>query len=188
MFRTASRDPFDAARLDQLFQEVSREVFGPDEELMDLDFATIEQRAHEVGQRVARRLAEDAAAKQARSVEEPQPCPHCQRPCGPSIKTRELQTQDGLISLEETSCYCSRCRRAFFPQQSEAAARTSALQPAGPGQGSFHGNRESLVRGSRQGSPDHRVAHDHTASSSNALPRGRRRTRRGAKNADEGLS
>ncbi len=184
MFRTASTDAFGDTRLERLFQEVSREVFGPDEELKDLDFATIEQRAHEVGQRVARRLSEEAAAKQAHSVEEPQPCPHCQRPCGPSIKTRELLTQDGLISLEESACYCSRCRRAFFPQQSEAAPGSSALQPAGSDQGGLHGNCESLVRGSRQGSTDQHVAHNYSASSPNALPRGRRRTRRGAKSAD----
>lgn len=184
MFRASTPDPSRDTRLDQLFREVSREVFGPDEELKDLDFATIERRAHEVGQRVARRLAEEAAAKQAHSVEGPQPCPDCQRPCGPSIRARELLTQDGLISLEETACYCSRCRRAFFPQQSEATAGSSALQSAGPDQGGLHRDRESLVRGSLQGFAHQHIPNDFTASSSDALPRGRGRTRRGAKSAD----
>ena len=107
MFRTTSTDQALEPRLQELFVQVSRDVFGPDEELLELDFATIEQRAHEVGRRIARQLAEEAAAKQAQATNGPQPCPDCQRPCLGSITTRELDTQDGAIELQEARCECS---------------------------------------------------------------------------------
>ena len=75
MFRSSAPDsPLDS-RLEEIFREISQDLFGTEEELRKLDFATIEQRAHEVGRRVAQRLTEEAAAKQAESAAEPQPCP-----------------------------------------------------------------------------------------------------------------
>jgi hypothetical protein len=89
MFRS-SEDSVSDLRLEQILQEVSREVFGPDDELKNLDFATIERRSHEVGRRVARRLSEEAAARQAENVSDPHPCPDCQRPCRGTIETTEF--------------------------------------------------------------------------------------------------
>ena len=117
MFRSLSTDdPLDP-RLKQLLDEISQDVFGSDEEVDNLDFATIEQRAHEVGRRVARQLAEKAAAKQASNTHQTQTCPDCKRSCSGAIETRELLTQDGPIQLQEAGHYCSHCRRAVFPQQ-----------------------------------------------------------------------
>src|SRR5262245_53371974 len=108
MFRSPPTDPLLEPRLEALLAEVSLEVFGPEDEVLKLDFATIEQRAHEMGRRVARRLAEEAAAKQALALDGPQPCPDCQRSCERSIATRPLETQDGAIQLQEAEYYCSR--------------------------------------------------------------------------------
>ncbi|MFO0889823.1 MAG: hypothetical protein U0790_11865 [Isosphaeraceae bacterium] len=85
-------------KLEALLAEVSLEVFGPEEEALKLDFATIERRAHEVGRRVARRLAEEAAARQALALDGPQPCPDCERPCERS--TTALETRTGLALRE----------------------------------------------------------------------------------------
>src|SRR5438477_8297516 len=103
MFRSISDPSVSDLRLEQILREVSREVFGPDEEVNDLDFVTIEQRSHEVGRRIARRLVEEAAAKQADKAHSPQPCPDCQRLCHGTIEARELITQDGAIRLQEAS-------------------------------------------------------------------------------------
>ena len=103
-------------KLEQLFAEVSREVFGPDEDIHQLDFATIEQRSHEVGQKIARRLAQQAAGRQAQTAESPQPCPDCGRSCAGTVQERPFLIQDGSIHLPEAAHSCSRCRRAFFPQ------------------------------------------------------------------------
>lgn len=127
MSRPSSEASVSDLRLEQILREVSLEVFGPDEQINDLDFATIEQRSHEVGRRVARRLTEEAAAKQAENAHEPQPCPDCRRPCRGTIASRELMAQDGTIQLSEASYHCSHCRRDFFPQQSSAAAQSSPV-------------------------------------------------------------
>lgn len=115
MFRNSADAPLEP-RLQQILDEISRDVYGPDEDLKKLDFATIEQRAHEVGRRVARRLVEEAAAKQAESADTSQACPTCKRDCSGSVESREFLTQDGTIQLQEAEHYCSHCRRAFFPQ------------------------------------------------------------------------
>jgi len=115
MFRRTPSEPLDP-RLQKLLQDISPDVFGPDEEIQNLDFATIEKRAHQIGQRVARQLAEEAAAKQAQSSDLSQACPDCGQPCSSTIKTRKLLTQDGPIQLQESSFRCSQCRRDFFPQ------------------------------------------------------------------------
>ena len=104
MFRTSPDDSVSDACLDEILREVSREVFGSDDEVKKLDFATIERRSHEVGRRIARRLLEEAAAKQAEDAHQPRPCPDCQRPSRGTIETRDLLTQDGPIQLQETSC------------------------------------------------------------------------------------
>jgi hypothetical protein len=61
MFRSSSTDAPRDPRLKQFLEAISRDVFGPDEDLNNLDFAIIAQRAHEVGRRVARQLTEEAA-------------------------------------------------------------------------------------------------------------------------------
>jgi hypothetical protein len=129
MFRSSSTDaPLDP-RLKQILEAISRDVFGPDEDVNNLDFATIEQRAHEVGRRVARQLTEEAAAKQAQTCDKPQACPDCQRACAGSIENRELLTQDGSIQLQEAGHFCSHCRRAFFPQQTQATIERRFPRP-----------------------------------------------------------
>lgn len=62
-------------KLEQLLAKVEREVFGPVEDIHQLDFATIEPRSHEVGQRTARRLAQQGAARQAHTANLPQLSP-----------------------------------------------------------------------------------------------------------------
>ena len=178
MFRSSSPDsPLDP-RLEKIFAEISRDVFGTEEELRNLDFPPIEHPAHTVGRKVAQRLIEDATTKQAESAGEPQPCPQCKRLCSGSIESRELLTQDGPIRLQEAEHYCSHCRRAFFPQQRQATLESSSLQPGGSCQGGLHGNRDSLVRGGHQGSADQHLPDDLAASPSDPLPRSRRGARR----------
>jgi len=116
MFHSSAGSSISDSRLEQILREVSHEVIGPEEDIDGLDFAIIEQRAHEVGRRVARRLAEQAVAKQAENARDPQPCPDCRRLCDGAVATRELTTRDGPIQLREAVHHRSRCRRAFFPQ------------------------------------------------------------------------
>ena len=116
MKRHAPKEPDPDPRLLKVLRDISQDVFGPDEDIKNLDFATIEKRSREVAQRVARHLAEEAAAKQAQDRHGPQPCPDCGRPSSGTIETRELLIQDGPIQLQESVYHCSQCRRDFFPQ------------------------------------------------------------------------
>ena len=126
MFRKSADTTLDP-KLEQLSAEVSREVFGPPEDIHQLDFATIEQRAHEVGRKVAQRLARDAAAQQAQTADTPQPCPDCHRDSPGAVRSRPFLIQDGSISLPEAAHFCSHCRRAFFPQSTTPTAQPSLL-------------------------------------------------------------
>ena len=176
MFRTSDHFVSDA-RLDELLREVSLEVFGPGDEVKGLDFAEIERRSHEVGRRVARRLLEEAAAKQAEDACESRPCPDCRRPCRGTVETRELISQDGPIQLQEAAYTCSRCRRVFFPQPSSPTAQSSPLQPGDLDQGRLRGGGGEVVsRRGKAAANQHRPTHLGQASSE---PRagGRGRTR-----------
>ena len=126
MFRKPADTTLDP-KLEQLYAEVSCEVFGPPEDIHQLDFATIERRAHEVGRKVAQRLARDAAAHQARTADTPRPCPDCGRDSPGAVRSRPFLIQDGSISLPEAEHFCSRCRRAFFPQPTAPTAQSSPL-------------------------------------------------------------
>jgi len=63
MFRRIPSEPALSPRLKKVLQDISQDVFGSDEEIHNLDLASIEQRAYQIGQRVARQLAKEAAAK-----------------------------------------------------------------------------------------------------------------------------
>src|SRR6516165_11596422 len=166
MFRASDLDASQDAQFQKFLALVQREFFGTDSNLADLDFATIEHRAHEAGQKVARLLCEQAASKQARTADQPQPCPDCGRLCAGSIERRELLTRDGPIELEEARHECPHCRRAFFPQPTEARLESSSLQSGHPDHRSYLGDGGSLVRGGCEASGDHCRLEDLTPPSS----------------------
>jgi hypothetical protein len=116
MFRNSPTDSAQDARLQQLLGMVTEEFFAVDQTAAGLDFATIEQRAHEAGRKLARQLSEQAASQCAESAEREQPCPDCGQLCAGTVEERPLDTRDGPISLKEARHTCPRCRRVFFPQ------------------------------------------------------------------------
>ena len=127
MFRSSSSGFVEDPQFQQLLSVLSRELFGDAGSPPELDFVTIEQRAHEAGQRIARKLCEQFTSEQARTVQEPQPCPDCGRPCSGTIETRELLTRDGPIQLDEARHSCPRCRRVFFPQSTKPTLESSSI-------------------------------------------------------------
>lgn len=89
-------------------------------DLMDRDvsFTELESAGHRLGRAVAQATTERLSFAQAERIEEPQPCPTCQRPCSPEYRERKFTTVDGPIDLREPACHCSTCRRDFFPSAS----------------------------------------------------------------------
>jgi hypothetical protein len=116
MFRLSSTDSSQDSRLEQLLATVSEEFFGVDDSAAPLNFASIEERAHEAGRKVARLLCEQAASQASESAGQPRQCPDCGQLCSGEIEIRRLETRDGSIQLSEARHYCPHCRRAFFPQ------------------------------------------------------------------------
>ena len=117
MFRSSLTDSIQDAHLQRLLRMVEDEFFAVDQTAAALNFAAIEQRAHEAGRKVARLLCERAASQCAESAQQEHACPDCGQPCAGTIDARPLETRDGPIPLKEARHYCPQCRRVFFPQQ-----------------------------------------------------------------------
>lgn len=127
MFRVSTTDSAQNARLQQLLDIATEEFFAVDQTAAGLDFATIEQRAHEAGRKLACLLSEQAASQGAESAERPHPCPDCGQLCPGTIDERTLETRNGPITLEEARHSCPRCRRVFFPQSTAAGPGSPPL-------------------------------------------------------------
>lgn len=91
--------------------------FGPDGPPLETTFAEIEEFGHEVGRMVARALDAELTKQHAGHFGGTAACPCCQRECPvvPNPKTREVQTTDGIVPLEEPMGHCPVCNRDFFP-------------------------------------------------------------------------
>jgi hypothetical protein len=116
MVRTSPADSTQDPRLERLLGMVEDEFLAVDRTAAALDFAAIEQRAHEAGRQVARLLREQAASQGAESAERERACPDRGRSCAGTIEERPLETRDGPIRLKEARHSCPRCRRVFFPR------------------------------------------------------------------------
>ena len=82
-------------------------------------FVDIEELTAEVGDEVARQLANLELARRSEALYE-QPthaCPDCGKECSvePDLEPVILQGIRGEIEYGEPRCHCSRCRRDFFP-------------------------------------------------------------------------
>ena len=82
-------------------------------------FVEIEELTAEVGDEVARQLANLELSQRSEALcEQPtHACPDCGKECSiePDLEPIILQGIRGEIEYAEPRCYCSRCRRDFFP-------------------------------------------------------------------------
>ena len=83
MFRGSPTDSAQDARLQRLLGMVKEEFFAVDQTGAGLDFATIEQRAHEAGRKVARLLCEQTASRCAMLLSTSNPVPVAARLSSP---------------------------------------------------------------------------------------------------------
>lgn len=100
---------------DQQALEIIAKKIGVDLEADDIGgdqatFAAMEAAASKIGQAVTKHLLEDLALKQTQLLDEPQPCPTCQKLCPVTIRDRTLTTAEGPVGLPETVRHCSACR------------------------------------------------------------------------------
>ena len=82
-------------------------------------FVDIEELTAEVGDEVARQLANVELSRRSKALcEQPtHACPDCGKQCRvePDLEPIILQGIRGEIEYQEPRCHCSRCRRDFFP-------------------------------------------------------------------------
>lgn len=91
--------------------EIQAEEQGPGTPHYD----EIETSAHDVGQRLSRKIQSGRSADVAAEHDLEATCPDCGQACRVETKPREVQSVDGPTELLETVAYCRRCRRSFFP-------------------------------------------------------------------------
>ena len=82
----------------------------------DSTFTDLESAGHRMGRAVAQCTTERLCAKKtAKALSKLHACPDCGRRRKAELKDRSYVTTDGPIQLHEVACYCSTCRRDFFP-------------------------------------------------------------------------
>ncbi len=99
-------------------------------------FVDIEELTAEVGDEVARQLANWELSRRSEALcEHPRhACPDCGKQCSiaPDLEPSILQGLRGEIEYAEPRCYCPRCRRNFFPSgrpgQPSVSARTTTAR------------------------------------------------------------
>jgi hypothetical protein len=91
--------------------------FGVDGPPVETTFAEIEEYGHEVGKMVARAVDERLTSRHAAHFQGTAACPCCETasPVEENPKTRDVQTTDGVVPLQEPICHCPVCNRDFFP-------------------------------------------------------------------------
>lgn len=113
----------------QCFLDIADRLGIPVRELLneEVRFTAMEAAGHKFGRAVAQMTTERLALAHAQRLTEPQPCPTCGRSCPLVHRERELETIDGPMDLSEPVCYCSACRRDFFPSASRLGTQSTPV-------------------------------------------------------------
>ena len=98
-----------------------RRAFGEDGPGLDVDLDQMEHVAVAAAQGLTAGTLEEATSQQAQGLGSEQACPECGRSCAVAAEEERLiHVRGGTFQHREPACYCSTCRRAFFPSASAA--------------------------------------------------------------------
>lgn len=78
-------------------------------------YSVLELLGHVLGQMVSQQVQAWVAAEVAASAPQSCPCPECGVACPVGVGKRQLQSMDGLVTIQGAQAFCPRCRRTFFP-------------------------------------------------------------------------
>jgi hypothetical protein len=101
---------------------VARRVEGDNISETGLDLQAMEQIAQAATAGLTEGVFEALLQRQTQSLGTEQPCPDCGRPCPVGSEDRPLFVKGGKINFHEPVCYCSACRRDFFPPEGLSAS------------------------------------------------------------------
>jgi hypothetical protein len=110
-------------------------LYGPTGPVWGTSLTQIEDVLSAIQQQLAADFFALALDLQARQLPQAPPafhaCPSCQRHLeAPDTQPRYLRTAVGLAVWSEPQAYCSKCRRAFFPQSRALGIDQSELSPS----------------------------------------------------------
>ena len=88
-------------------------------------YSIIELQARTLGRELSCKAQERAVREVAANCETTVACPTCRSPCRVETNKRQVTSIDGPVELIETTCYCRKCRRSFFPSAASAGHRRS---------------------------------------------------------------
>ncbi len=120
--KTLVDSPAVREKIRELAQLISQEQFGAEGIPKEIKFSLMEAIGHEAGQELAQAIDQKLMEIHQQHFAAAQPCPQCGKLCPSWSKRREFSTRDGTTELPEVACYCTACRRTFFP--SAAPVRT----------------------------------------------------------------
>lgn len=83
-------------------------------------YSVIEERAHDLGQQLSRRIQERQMAEILAAQVTKGTCPACGRRRDLIPMKRAVTSVDGTVMLQELKGYCASCRKAFFPPPGDA--------------------------------------------------------------------
>ncbi len=112
--RRARFSPEVLAKMQELGRMISAEKYGDDRPPIDLTWNEIEELGHEIGKLTATEFDQTVQRQQAESFDISRSGPQCSKPCGQSVKHRDLTTRDGQADLSEPEFHCAACER-FIP-------------------------------------------------------------------------
>jgi hypothetical protein len=94
---------------------IGKRAFGEDGPGLDVDLTMMETIAVEAAQGITEGTVESLLQQQTGQLPKCHPCPMCQRPCVSREGMRTIVVQGAAVEHREPVCYCSSCRREFFP-------------------------------------------------------------------------
>jgi hypothetical protein len=99
---------------------IVRHAFGEQGPGLDVDMDQMEEVSRAAAQGLAAGTMESATFQQANSLGAEHVCPACGKVCSIKHEERIIQGLDGPFQHDEPVCYCSTCRRDFFPSASDS--------------------------------------------------------------------
>lgn len=118
-------------RLRRRIREMSTQLAMEEKEQLEAagTFVDLERLTMDIGDELTRQLTSLLLASRAEYATEQKvhACPDCDKECEVEAEPEPLilQGMRGEIAYEEPRCFCSRCRRAFFPGRKDTSASTA---------------------------------------------------------------